>query len=328
MPHLLGSAYAKHNSGTCLTLPPRQLCCWQRLWLHTTAEPLFSCPVHLGWDVSRTGAHCGCSHWDHRQQTLPCSHRWTPLPASTCQDNCPGCSILPWECWHCFPGSSVFLAVVRSPSLCTTSSPACKPFLWALLQLPRPCLQLGAPSLPGSGTCRAFPHCRNFPAQVDAPVPGQPEVPQPRALGCRGCSQSQSQTLPGSTTARTGTNPGRHQTLDQGLAPEGLQLQLGARHSGKPQVPLERPLCPSMEGQQEQDDDPQKSRGHWDWGQQGSCLSLGAPCREQPGAPNSVSHRHWVLHPGQLRQHLPGRETRQQLQAQTNTQQRPHVCLN
>lgn len=90
---------------------------------------------------------------------------------------------------------------------------------------------------------------------------------------------------PGQAQPQAGTKPRTRDWLKGAAA-----LQLGAGHSGKPQVLLKRPLCPSMEGRQEQDD-PQKSRGHCGWGQQGSCLSLGATHMEHPGATDCVPHR-------------------------------------
>lgn len=94
---------------------------------------------------------------------------------------------------------------------------------------PETCLQLSAPSLNRSGTCRAFPHRRNFPAQAAAP--GQPEVPQPGAPVCRSCPRASqtllSSTVTGQAQPQRGTEPWNGGWLT-------AALQLGAAHSGNP----------------------------------------------------------------------------------------------
>lgn len=194
---------------------------------------------------------------------------------------------------------------------------------------PRPCLQLRAPSLHGSGTCRVFPHWSNFPARVAAPVPGQPEVPQLGAPVCRSCSQGQPDSAE-QHHDQNRHNPKEEPSPRPGAGSEGLQPCSSGKDT---QESLECPSRgPSMEGRQEQDN-PQQSSGHCGWGQQGSCLSLGTTRWEQPGAGDCVPHRDTGCCIQDSRETpaqktLPGRETLEQLQAQRNTMQCPHICLN
>lgn len=219
-----------------------------------------------------------------------------------CQDNCPGCSIIPWHCW--LPGSSGFLNVVRrSPSCCTTPSPASKSFLWALLQLPWPWDVPQCPLPAWARHLQGFPTLQEPPCTRGCSCSWQLEVPQPELQP--GAAPRASHSLCWAAT------PNRHQALHLLLAQRGCSP---AGHSGKLRVPLERPLSPSRQGRQEQDD-AQKGRGHCGWGQQGSCLCwvphTGSSQEQEMCAPQR--------HPGQPRDTCPGaRETLEQLQAQRN----------
>lgn len=140
----------------------------------------------------------------------------------------------------------------------------------------RPVCSSVPPSLHGSGTCRAFPHHRNFPAQVAAPVAGQPEVPQLGAPACRSCSQGQSDSAE------------QHRDQDrQGLAQRGCSPAAEGRTLRKAWSAPQEGSVPQHGGKAGTGQPPAEQRALW-WGQQGS---LGTTHREQPGARDSVPHR-------------------------------------
>lgn len=147
------------------------------------------------------------------------------------------------------------------------------------------------PSLHGSGTCRAFPHHRNFPAQVAAPVVGQPEVPQLGAPACRSCSQGQSDSAE------------QHRDQDrQGLAQRGCSPAAGGRTLRKAWSAPQEGSVPQHGGKAGTGQPPAEQRALW----LGTAGLLGYHTQ---GAARSkrlcAPQRHQVLYPGQPRDTCP-----------------------